>query len=242
MPPVTFLTPGAGSSSLAGALPLGYNVAVQSVVATVANGAGGASVIELTIADPSGEVIADKAQSSPIPAAGAGRATWALRLADDSAAAAAAAALPTALAFSNSHIAVPDGVDTPLDSCDFSLPGAAGVFVANGTQNLRIVLEGTYWALLQVFGLDGNPAGFSAGFSLSALGNVSDFWVPASYRGAAADQPRNLLFETVFGLQAGGLPRDVIPHMLQTSGALQHVSVWNLWLTRLTPIPVDHGL
>ena len=85
---VTFVIPGNGTDVLAGAIPLGYNVTVESVVATIDNGGGGAATGQLTVADPSGEVIAARDQAKPIPAGGSGLETWAVGLGEEQAAAA----------------------------------------------------------------------------------------------------------------------------------------------------------
>lgn len=68
-------------------LPSGIGFKLQSVVATIDATGAGDVLPELTLADPSGEVIAAQPQGSPIAAGTIGRATWALRLAANAAAA-----------------------------------------------------------------------------------------------------------------------------------------------------------
>jgi hypothetical protein len=77
------LVSGTGSESAVYTVPGGVPVKVESVVATVTNGAGVAVTPEVTIRDQSGVVIARKAQRVTIPAGDSGTATFALRLDDD---------------------------------------------------------------------------------------------------------------------------------------------------------------
>lgn len=75
---------GTNSQTLTFTMPANVVIDVETVVATVTNGSGGGVTPELTIRDPSGEVIATRRQATQIPAADSGTATWALRLTDDS--------------------------------------------------------------------------------------------------------------------------------------------------------------
>lgn len=83
MPPVTSKVPGNGTGTVSFSVPPdGFKL--QSVVAVIDGSADLAPVTaELSIADPSGVVIAYKRQSETIPATESGTATWALRLDDE---------------------------------------------------------------------------------------------------------------------------------------------------------------
>lgn len=73
---------GNGTQTLTFSLPAAPGLKIQSVVATVTNGAASAVRPKITITDPSGEVIATTTQADSIPAGDTGTATFALRLAD----------------------------------------------------------------------------------------------------------------------------------------------------------------
>lgn len=74
------LVTGDGSNSLTFKLPGYPRYAVQSVAATVDNGAGGATTATLSMKDTNGEVIAKTPQDDVIPAGDTGTATFALGL------------------------------------------------------------------------------------------------------------------------------------------------------------------
>lgn len=79
------LVQGLGTNSVTFTMPGNVGLAVESVLATINNTAGGVTTAKLTIRDQSGEVIATKPQRDTIPAGDTGTATWALRLGDDGA-------------------------------------------------------------------------------------------------------------------------------------------------------------
>ncbi len=76
------LVQGLGTNSATFTMPGNIGLAVESVLATIDNTAGGVATATLTVRDQSGEVIAKKRLGETIPAADTGTATWALRLAD----------------------------------------------------------------------------------------------------------------------------------------------------------------
>lgn len=89
--PHTAIIPGQGASSVTYTLPQGLYQYVQSVVATIDTTASVAVTALLTVRDDAGEVVADKEQGQTLDAGGAGRrATWALRLTDETTAGGAA--------------------------------------------------------------------------------------------------------------------------------------------------------
>jgi hypothetical protein len=89
------LVAGEGTNSLTFTMPSNIALNVESVVATVDNGAGGDTTAKLTVLDQSGAVIAKKAQGDTIDAGATGTATFALRLTDEQ----AATATPHAVGF-----------------------------------------------------------------------------------------------------------------------------------------------
>lgn len=91
------LVAGNGTNSLTFTMPGSVALNVESVVATIDNAAGGATTGELSIADASGVVIANKRQGDTIPSGDTGTATWALRLADDGTGAAGSATQTTTI-------------------------------------------------------------------------------------------------------------------------------------------------
>ena len=82
--PHTAIVPGQGASAVTYTLPAGIYQYIESVVATVDTSGSGDVTAVLTVEDDSGTVIADKEQARAITAGGSGRATWALRLTDES--------------------------------------------------------------------------------------------------------------------------------------------------------------
>lgn len=64
-------------------MPGNIGLKVESVVATINNSAGGATIAKIVIRDSFGAVVATKSQSVTIPAGDTGTATWALRLGGD---------------------------------------------------------------------------------------------------------------------------------------------------------------
>lgn len=85
MAPLTGKVPGNGTGTLTYTIPAA-GLDVESVYVPIDNtGATSAVTAELTITDQSGAVIAKRQQTTTIPAGQSGSATWALRLADDSA-------------------------------------------------------------------------------------------------------------------------------------------------------------
>lgn len=82
------LVQGTGTNSVTFRMPGNVPLAVESVVATVDNAAGGATKAKLTVKDSAGVVIATSTQADRIPAGDTGTATFALRLADRGGAAA----------------------------------------------------------------------------------------------------------------------------------------------------------
>ncbi len=77
------LVQGLGTNSATFTMPGNIGLAVESVLATINNSAGGVATATLTVRDQSGEVIAKKRLGDTIPAADTGTATWALRLTDN---------------------------------------------------------------------------------------------------------------------------------------------------------------
>lgn len=85
------LVSGEGTNALTFTLPAQPRYKVESVVATVDNGAGGDTGSVLVMADTNGAVIAKKRQGQSVDAGATTTATWALRLTDETTAAPAAA-------------------------------------------------------------------------------------------------------------------------------------------------------
>ena len=81
----TIVLPGTGSSTASYALAPGVLQNIESVVATVDTSGSGDVTPVLTIAEQTGNVVADKQQQNAIAGGGSGRATWALGLADETA-------------------------------------------------------------------------------------------------------------------------------------------------------------
>lgn len=77
------LVQGTGTRSATFTMPGNVAINVESVVATITNGAATAITPQLTIKDAAGVVIATKRQGETIPAADSGTATFALRLGDN---------------------------------------------------------------------------------------------------------------------------------------------------------------
>src|SRR4051812_27052102 len=106
MTPRTVVIRGNGTNVLSFTIPSNVDFNVESVVASVDASGAGDTIGELSIAEVTGEVIATKRQSEPIPAGDTGLETWALRLTDEGAAAAAGFPnLPYAVASGNGTIA-----------------------------------------------------------------------------------------------------------------------------------------
>lgn len=82
----TFVKGGDGSSTLEYALAPGVFQYIQSILVVVDNTAGPDVNPILTVQTVNGTPIADKTQGTAIPAGDTGRATWALRLTDETAA------------------------------------------------------------------------------------------------------------------------------------------------------------
>lgn len=91
--PLTALVAGNGQSSVSYQLPAGLLQYVQSIVATIDTSSSGDVSPLLTIRDDANIVVADKQQNQAIDAGGSGRATWALRLTDETVAAGSVASV-----------------------------------------------------------------------------------------------------------------------------------------------------
>lgn len=186
MPPRTIAVPPAGpAATLTYTLPPGLTLDVESVYALIDAGAAGATRATLTIADSSGAVIARKRQSETIDAGeNNGSATWALRLADESAGGAATATkyeafvpLGSTLANFNAITTMPfvHGFGDVLGSF------AAGVYT--------IAAAGTYAVAVNVQALTGGPAYFVIAELTVALGTTPQVFSSSAARGTAINLP-----------------------------------------------------
>src|SRR4051812_3600093 len=81
--PFTKVVPGNGTDTLTFEVPSFYAVDLESVLANVDASGAGDTTATLTVADQTGEQVAAVAQGRAIAGGGQGRATWALRLADE---------------------------------------------------------------------------------------------------------------------------------------------------------------
>lgn len=244
MPAVTFVIPGDGGPSLAGSIPLGYDVTVQSVVATIdAAGAAGPVQAELEVADPSGEVIADKAQPATIPAAVTARATWAWGL-DDAAAGEVGAWCELYRDTSQgdaAYVVAGGGVTQIIPWRHFRTSDESVFATTTAPGNPPNNAPDDQWLLCRKTGayVFENGATWVANFNFEAFVGIS----VQTYRGPNWDHPANLFNNTtgaplfaakayfdarVSAFAAGEVPANVGVQVAQQSGANQ--SLKQSWL------------
>lgn len=113
---------GNGTDSLAFTLDPGLFQYVQSVLVEVDNTAGPDVRPTLSVQTVNADPIADKRQGEAIPAGDTGRATWALRLADETASSGGEVAQPSCFLITPGSQLIANGTLTTIDFDDFAVP------------------------------------------------------------------------------------------------------------------------
>lgn len=197
--PRTITIPGEGLQVLGGPLPQLGRFVVESVVASIDTSGSGPVTPELTVADPSGVVIATKAQTSPIPGASSGLATWALRLSDDG----AGFTLPTAsiTIYKGNAVAInaAAGAFLPWNTLFF---GPAELDLTTPTQPVFLT-DGLYWVSAIVQSIAPLAAGkFAAGQLAGHVGPI-DTTAETLYNGPTMAGAVNQSMSILLSAKAG---------------------------------------
>jgi hypothetical protein len=197
--PRTVVIRGDGTNVLSFTIPSNVDFNVESVVASVDASGAGDTIGELAIAEVTGEVIATKRQSEPIPAGDTGLETWALRLTDEGAGAAAGFPnLPYAVASGNGTIANGGMALTLPDLPNFDT-NESGLFVHDSTGSVGhsggILIEGAgrYLALARAHFIV--PGG---GGPEPAASQMFATWDAYNYNGSESDWAINHTIATGF--------------------------------------------